>query len=96
MHPYLTKAMKAIFAQEGCTSLQDAIENFPVLRGLKEDELQRFRGSTSVTENTASKVLLSARLRAVIGEATLEVYFRPRTILTWIAFRPFAFCSTSA
>ena len=78
IHPYLTKAMKNILAQEGCATLQEAVENFPVLRGLKEDELQRFRGSSSVTENTASKELLNARLRTVIGEGTVDRYFRPR------------------
>jgi hypothetical protein len=78
IHPYLTKAMKNILAQEGCATLQEAVENFPVLRGLKEDELQRFRGSSSVTENTASKELLNARLRTVIGEGTVDRYFRPK------------------
>jgi len=78
IHPYLTNAMKNILAQKGCGTLEEAVENFPVLRGLKEDELQRFRGSSSVTENTASKELLYARLRTVIGEGTVDRYFRPK------------------
>jgi hypothetical protein len=68
-------------AQEGCATLQEAIENYPVLRGLEERELQRFRGSRSMTENTASKELLNARLGRVIGEVTLDRYFRPKQFL---------------
>jgi hypothetical protein len=77
IHPHLTNAMKNILAQEGCATLQEAVKTFPVLRGLKDDELRRFRGSISVTANTASKELLNARLRTVIGEGTVETYFRP-------------------
>jgi hypothetical protein len=77
IHPHLTNAMKNILAQKGCGTLQEAVESYPVLRGLNEDELQHFRGSCNVTANTASKELLNARLRTVIGEGTVEVYFRP-------------------
>jgi hypothetical protein len=81
IHPYLIRAMKNVLAQEGCATLQEAIENYPVLRGLEERELQRFRGSRSMTENTASKELLNARLGRVIGEVTLDRYFRPKQFL---------------
>ena len=77
MHPYLTYAMENILAQKGCATLHETVENFPVLRGLKEDELQRFRGNSSVTAITSSKELLNARLRTVIGEDTVDRYFRP-------------------
>ena len=77
IHPYLTKAMKNILAQEGCGTLQEAVESFPVLRGLKENELKLFRGNSNVTAITASKELLNVRLSTVLKEASVDRYFRP-------------------
>jgi hypothetical protein len=77
IHPHLIDAMTSIQKDEGCSTLEEAVQHFPVLLGLQANELQLFRGKHIMTPRIAAKELLNARLKTVIGEETVERYFRP-------------------
>ena len=81
MHPHLTRAVKNILAQESSATVEEAVAHFPVLHGLTDDELTTLRGCRSKSVGAASKELLCIRLKTVVGESTVDRYFRPKEFL---------------
>src|SRR5215469_10414466 len=91
IHPYLIDAMTNIQKGEGCSTLGEVVEKFPVLQGLNENELERFRRNWKMTPRTASMELL--HLRTTLCDNTIDRYFRPTQIrakidFCWFVYRP--------
>lgn len=76
IHPHFLDAMTNIQKGVSCSTLSEAVENFPVLRGLREDELQGYRGIRHRrTPRTACIELLQNRTS--LQYMTIDRYFRP-------------------
>ena len=78
MHPHLVRAMKALLASEGCATVDEAVQTFPVLRGITETELEDFRGTANSRATVAAaRELLNVRLPDRTP-GTIDKYFRPK------------------
>jgi hypothetical protein len=80
MHPYLTLAVTAVLAGDGCASVEEAVDRFPVLKGLTNDELIRLRGNRGISVGTAALDLLCPRL-PLHQRSTVDRFYRPKEFL---------------
>jgi len=78
LHPHLTAAVESVLAGESCATLEEAVERFPVLKGLTIEELTRHRRNRGLAVVEAARELLRVRTKHCLEETTLDRYFRPK------------------
>lgn len=76
MHPYLTKAVKSLLVGEGCATVEEAVDRFPILQGLTNNELTRLGGNRGISVGTAALDLLCPRL-PLHQRSTVDRFYRP-------------------
>jgi hypothetical protein len=75
MRPYLMAAVKGLRAGDDCATVEEAVERFPVLKGIRDDELTELRRNRRglTARNAALELLLE---RTEVSWGTLDKYFR--------------------